>query len=59
MNLVIKRKNSWINPILIKGLQESSSTYFWAEDRVALIFLVFYFNHDFVSSISVKLCIEW
>ena len=22
-------------------------------------FLVFYFNHDFVSSISVKLCIEW
>ena len=44
--------------ILIKGSRELSSTYFWAEDLVALLFLVFYFNHDFVS-ISIKMCIEW
>ena len=55
MNLIIKLENSLMNPILIKGSRESSSTYFWAEDRVALLFLVFYFNHGFVSSIYVKI----
>ena len=57
MNLIIKLENSLINPILIKRSQESSSTYVWAEDRVALLFFVVYFIHGFVSSISVKLCI--